>query len=84
MLTEHDGYKLIADAKVLDSEVTVDFLAGIIEALIDDSAAVQLITAFVQVCEAKADHLEANWQDKQSAKSWRRLARDMSKINATI
>jgi len=49
-------------------------LAEQIESLVDQYSVKELLEALADVCCEKAEHLEANWQDGESAKPWRRTA----------
>lgn len=48
-----------------------------LEALIDGHGARAVLEAFSEIAWGKAEHLQANWQDEQSAKHWSRLARKL-------
>lgn len=45
-----------------------------IEQLIDSTTLDSVLGALVAVCDAKAEHLLSNWQDKQAAAAWRRAS----------
>jgi|TARA_R110000824_G_scaffold11785_6_gene51750 hypothetical protein len=45
-----------------------------IELLVDRHSVTEVIAALVEVCQAKADHINTNWQDTLSAAHWNHLA----------
>jgi hypothetical protein len=45
-----------------------------IETLIDKSSVNYVLNVVAQICFEKSDHIEANWQDKNTAKEWSKLA----------
>ena len=54
-----------------------------IEHLVDPVGARNVLYALAKICDAKADHLSANWQDRDGA-AWARVARRIDKFAATI
>lgn len=46
-----------------------------VESLIDKHGADRILEALREVCYAKAEHVETNWQDKALASRWIALAR---------
>jgi len=46
-----------------------------LEAMVDKVGVSNVLYALQHICDAKADHLESNWQDRVSAKVWERDAR---------
>jgi hypothetical protein len=49
-------------------------LSDTLEELIDKHGITTVLEAIETVCDAKADHLDSVWQDRQYAKLWRKLA----------
>jgi hypothetical protein len=49
-------------------------LANALEALIDAHGLYAVTDALASVCNAKCDHLESNWQDKEAARRWTKAA----------
>ena len=45
-----------------------------LEEIVDANSLGRLLEALSQVCYAKADHIEMNWQDRSTSKAWRRAA----------
>lgn len=45
-----------------------------LEAMIDRHGLLHVITALTCVCGEKADHIRANWQDRNSALVWQRAS----------
>lgn len=41
-----------------------------LETMIDQHSLLDVLTGLVCVCEEKADHLRANWQDDVTARAW--------------
>lgn len=42
-----------------------------LERMIDNTDIIAVMTALSEICGEKADHIEANWQDKPLARAWR-------------
>jgi len=51
-----------------------------LETLVDRIGLNSLVQLLAVVCEEKANHLRANWQDEVSAKAWERSAKALDKI----
>lgn len=45
-----------------------------LERLVDMCGLALVLDKLAEVCDAKAEHLAANWQDETSAAAWRRAA----------
>jgi len=53
-----------------------------LEMLIDATGLSQVLDAIAQICEEKADHVQASYGDRTTAGSWRRDARQIEqKLN---
>ena len=46
-----------------------------LEGIVDQAGLRNVLFALEQICFAKAQHLEANWQDARTAKVWSRYGR---------
>lgn len=57
------------------TELTEQAVADAVEALVDKASLLDVLTALELVCQERAAHLEANWQDRRSAQTWRRAAK---------
>jgi hypothetical protein len=55
-----------------------------IEDIIDDIGIVGVIKSISSVCYEKAEHLESNWQDKESAKNWIKIAKIFDSLENKI
>ena len=55
-----------------------------LEAMVDKVGLSNVLYALAQVAWAKADHLHANWQDKEAAKCWESDASKIEKLAARI
>jgi hypothetical protein len=55
--------------------MTVTDLVEAIEATVDKHGLIHVVTALELMCQEKAEHLRANWQDEQSAKVWDKAAK---------
>jgi hypothetical protein len=53
-----------------------------LERMVDRCSMARVLEGLAEVCELKAEHLRANWQDERSAKSWEREADAISKLAA--
>ena len=42
-----------------------------LEAMVDHAGMANVLYALAHICQAKAEHLEVNWQDRASAYLWR-------------
>jgi hypothetical protein len=58
----------------------------IIEELVDSTSVYDVLEALVTVCDAKAEHLRANWPDlpDSSALMWERMGHKLSMFNAKL
>ena len=45
-----------------------------IERMIDVSSLEAILRALVEICDEKAEHIRANWQDVETARTWERCA----------
>ena len=57
-------------------------LCDTLESLVDRNTLSVVLQALANVCDAKADHVEANWQDKALARNWTRMAKHFDRISA--
>lgn len=55
-------------------------LEQVLERLIDKHGINGILDALTEVCNAKACHLEENWQDRASAKTWTRIGRYVNSL----
>jgi hypothetical protein len=59
-----------------------------LEALIDKMGVDSVLSLIETICDEKAEHIEANWQDKTTARAWSRVARTVERsarmANATV
>jgi hypothetical protein len=55
-----------------------------LEALVDKYSLAQIVDALAEVAFAKAEHLQANWQDKSTAKVWERAGSRLRNAGANI
>lgn len=55
-----------------------------LEGLIDLTSLAAVLTALEEICDGKAEHLQANWQDPNAAREWDRAARKLSTCNASL
>ncbi len=46
-------------------------VATSLEALVDANGLANVLEALAELCDAKAEHVEANWQDVGLARLWR-------------
>jgi hypothetical protein len=53
----------------------------LVEQFIDGSSLFAVLVMIEVICQEKADHISANWQDQASACAWRRAA---GRINAAV
>ena len=58
----------------------MDELIEALEKLIDASSIENVITSLADVCLLKAEHLRTNWQDKNTAEYWEKIANKLNKI----
>ena len=50
-------------------------ITELLEELIDKHGILHVLTGLECVCTEKADHIRVNWQDKELARRWDRVAR---------
>lgn len=50
-----------------------------LERMIDSSTLNGVLSALVDVCNEKAQHIEENWQDSVTSKPWMRLGRSIER-----
>lgn len=55
-------------------------IAEDLEAMINRSSLLHVVSALVLICAEKAEHVREHWQDETAAKSWDRDARLLEKI----
>jgi hypothetical protein len=55
-----------------------------LEQAIDRDGLYWVLAAAREICFGKAEHLEANWQDKESARQWERSAMAIDKALGAI
>jgi hypothetical protein len=53
-----------------------------LENLVDKTSLKRVLDTLASVCNGKAEHLEANWQDTYAAKVWARMARKLNGLAA--
>jgi hypothetical protein len=51
-----------------------------IEELIDLSSIPEFLENVATVCRFKEEHLQTNWQDKEAARYWARVASKLDKV----
>jgi len=56
----------------------------ILEALVDRMGILSLTTLLQEICQDKADHIRANWQDEWGAVRWEMKAKALEKIPIDI
>lgn len=55
-----------------------------LEALIDSCGLASVVDALATICFEKSEHLQANWQDKSSAKVWERAGKRLQSAAANL
>jgi hypothetical protein len=55
-----------------------------LEAFIDKFGINPLLDMLTEICYEKAEHIEANWQDKALAKMWIKDAKALAKVGAKL
>ena len=55
-------------------------LENTLETLIDQHGLGTLLAALSNVCFAKAEHVQTNWQDKALAKAWSTSGKRLDKV----
>ena len=55
-----------------------------LETLVDRYGLANLVSALAIVCEEKADHIRANWQDKVTANAWSAASREFDRCEPRI
>ena len=58
-------------------------LFQVIEALIDRHTLKNIMYDLINVCYAKSEHLEENWQDTRQSKIWLKIAKALDRICRT-
>ena len=58
--------------------------ADVLENIIDRNTLDDVISALIEICRGKADHLESNWQDANAAKAWSDDAKTLEKAQLKI
>ena len=53
-----------------------------LEALIDGNDLGAVLESLAKICDEKAEHLQSNWQDGNSARIWTMRARAIEKLAA--
>jgi hypothetical protein len=48
-----------------------------LEALIDGSSLLDVLTGLSLICSEKADHIRDNWQDTTTARTWRKASNEI-------
>jgi hypothetical protein len=48
------------------------------EQLVDKHSMAEVLLALFHICHDKAEHLQSNWQDRNSAKAWKHIAKKIS------
>jgi len=56
----------------------------IIETLVDKIGASGVLDVLAVVCWSKAQHIEENWQDKETAKTWGRDANKVYSLSCKV
>jgi hypothetical protein len=76
----HDGLaakaKLVAERR---ASVKAGSLSDQLEKLVDSQGIVNVLGSLARMCYDKAEHIEANWQDKALAGAWNRTASAITK-----
>ena len=57
----------------------LDRIKDQLEAFIDKLGVDSVLSLIETICDEKADHIEANWQDKTTARAWSRIARTVER-----
>ncbi len=65
---------------MLDTEKLYEAL----ENTVDQSSLAEVLSGLADVCQLKADHLRANWQDDVTARNWELSGKLIAKIAAKI
>ena len=55
-----------------------------LEHLIDNHGLDVVLTELVSICEEKAEHVRANWQDNPLAVTWEKRANKLDKVRSWI
>lgn len=55
-----------------------------IESIVDQSSVDQLILKLSRICYEKSEHIESEWQDKKTARVWRRAAARLARLGGTV
>ena len=51
-----------------------------LEGMVDKTNIATVLHALAYICQMKADHLESNWQDRETARVWTREAGKIAKL----
>jgi hypothetical protein len=68
----------MSDPTLTEAEIKV------LECMVDRCGMARVLEGLAEVCDLKAAHLRANWQDERSAKAWERDADAISKLGDTL
>lgn len=55
-----------------------------LESLIDKHNLDEVVQALADICFAKAEHLQANWQDAATAKTWNRAGKALDTASTKV
>lgn len=55
-----------------------------LELIVDRAGVLGVMAMLVNICDAKADHLRANWQDEAMARDWERVRKELERSHARI
>lgn len=81
------GANVIADYQVetgADSDARVQDAMATLESLVDRAGLANVVECLAIVCEDKAEHIRANWQDTRSANGWARASNALDKAAERI
>lgn len=59
-------------------------LSDALEMCVDRSGLANLLEVLAIVCEEKAEHIQANWQDRALAGAWERTAKELDRIAVRV
>ena len=60
----------------------IEDISSQLEAILDSSKLSTVVQALGEICFAKAEHLQSNWQDRELAHIWERAGNKL--VNASI
>ena len=66
------------------TQVQVRELETVLEEWVDKSSLSKVLEVLSTVCQAKSEHLEANWQDTTTAKYWYQAGYALEKLQPRI